>query len=160
MSWLFTSGGQIVGAPASASVLLMNIQGWFPLGLTGLTSLLSNGVSRVFSSTTVWKHQFFDSQPFSWFNTQLYMTTVKTIDLTIQTFVGKMIFLLFNTLSSFVIAFFPRSKQLLISWLQSLSTVILEPKKIICHCFHFYPSIRHEVMGPDSMILVFMNVEF
>ena len=63
MSWLFTSGGQSTGASASASVLPMNIQGWFPLGLTSLISLLSKGVSRVFSSITIWKHQFFSAQP-------------------------------------------------------------------------------------------------
>ena len=60
MSWLFPSGGQSIGA--SASVLLMKTQGWFPLGLTGLTSLQSKGLSRVFSSTTVWNHQFFSTQ--------------------------------------------------------------------------------------------------
>ena len=59
MRWLFTSGGQSIGISASASVLSMNIQGWFPLGLTGLISLLSKGLSRVFSSTAVQKHQFF-----------------------------------------------------------------------------------------------------
>ena len=64
MSQLFTSGGQSIGASASASVLPVNIQGWFPLGLTGLISLLSKGLSKVFSSTTIWKHQFFSSQPF------------------------------------------------------------------------------------------------
>ena len=62
-SQLFPSGVQSIGASASASVLLMNILGWFPLGLTGLTSLLSKGLSRVFSSTTVLKHQFFSAQP-------------------------------------------------------------------------------------------------
>ena len=60
------SGGQGIGASASALVLPMNIQGWFPLGLTGLVLLLSKGLSRVFSSTTVWKHQFFGAQPFLW----------------------------------------------------------------------------------------------
>ena len=228
----------------------MDIQGWFPLGLTGLTSLLSKGLSRVFSSTSLkasilWLSAFFMVQ-----HSQPHMITIKTIDLTIQTFVDKMIFLLFNTLSSFVIAFLPRSssvqfssviqswptfcdpmnrrmpglpvhhklleftqthahrvsdaiqpshplsspsppapnpsqhqglfqlvnalheaakvlelqlqhqssprsKHLLISWLQSLSPVILESKKIVYHCFHFYPSICHEVMGLDSMILIF-----
>ena len=59
ISRLFASGGQSIGASASASVLPMSIQSWFPLGLTGLISLLSKGLSRVFSSTTVWKHQFF-----------------------------------------------------------------------------------------------------
>ena len=62
VSWLFASGGPSIRA--LASVLLMNIQGWFPLGLTGWISLLSKGLSRVFSSTTVWKHQFFGAQPF------------------------------------------------------------------------------------------------
>ena len=61
MSWLFTSSGQSIGA-ASASVLPMTIQGWFPLGLTGFISLLSSGLPRVFSSATVQKHQFFSSQ--------------------------------------------------------------------------------------------------
>ena len=62
-SRLLTSSGQRIKALALASVLPMNIQGWFPLGLTGLISLLSNGLSHVFSSTTIWKHQFFHSQP-------------------------------------------------------------------------------------------------
>ena len=63
VSWLFTSGGQSIGALASASVLPINIQCWFPVGLTGLISLQFRGLSRVFSSTTVWKHQFFGAQP-------------------------------------------------------------------------------------------------
>ena len=62
MSWLFASGGQSIGASASASVLPRNIHGWSTLGLTGLISLQSKGLSRVFSNTTVWKHQFFSSQ--------------------------------------------------------------------------------------------------
>ena len=85
-----------------------------------------------------------------------YMTTRKTIALTRQTFVGKVISLLFNTLSRLVIAFLPRSKCLLISWLQSPSAVILEPKKIKSVTdFIVSPSICHEVMGLDAMILVF-----
>ena len=75
---------------SSASVLPMNIQGWFPLGWTGLISLQSEGLSRVFSNTTVWKHQFFSAQLSLWSNSQcLYMTTGKTKALTIQTFVSK-----------------------------------------------------------------------
>ena len=66
MSWLFTSGGQSIGVSASASVLPMTLQGWFPLGLTGLISWLSKGLSRVFSSTTARKHQFFGAQPSLW----------------------------------------------------------------------------------------------
>ena len=83
------------------------------------------------------------------------MTTGKTIALTRQNFVGKVMSLLFNTLSRFVIAFLPRSKRLLISWLHSPSAVTLEPKKIKSHTVSiFSPSICHEEMGPDAMILV------
>ena len=71
MSRLFTSGGQSIGALVSASVLPMNIQGWFPLELTGLISLLSKGLSRVFSSATIWKYQFFGAQPSLWSNSCL-----------------------------------------------------------------------------------------
>ena len=67
MSWLFASGGQSIEASASALVLPMNIQGWFPLGLTGLI-LMSKGLSRVFSSTTIWKHQFLSVQSSLWCN--------------------------------------------------------------------------------------------
>ena len=85
-----------------------------------------------------------------------YMTTGKTIALTRWTFVGKIIFLLFNMLSRLVITFLPRSKRLLISWLQSTSAVILEPKKIKSVTVSIVsPSICHEVMGLDAMILVF-----
>ena len=70
-SQLFSSGGQSIGAPASALVLPMNIQGWFPLGLTGLTSLLFKGLSRVFSSTTIWKRQFFGTQPSLWSSSRI-----------------------------------------------------------------------------------------
>ena len=68
---LFASGGQSIGASASASVLPMSIQGWFPLGLTGLISLLSNVLSRVFSNTTVWKYHFFGTQPSLWSNSYI-----------------------------------------------------------------------------------------
>ena len=72
ISQLFTSGGQNIRASASASVLPMNIQGWFLLGLTGLISLLFKGLSRVFSSTTIQKHQFFSAQPSLWFNSHIH----------------------------------------------------------------------------------------
>ena len=124
MSQLLASWGQIVGASASASVLPMNIQDWFPLGLMNLI-LLSKGLSRVFfqhhnSKASVLQHSAF-------FMIQLshpYMTTRKTVSLTVRTyshFVGKMMFLLLNMLSRFLVAFLPRSKCLLRSWLQSLS---------------------------------------
>ena len=85
-----------------------------------------------------------------------YMTTGKTIALTRQTFVGKVMSLLFNMLSRLVITFLPRSKCLLILWLQSPSAVILEPKKIKSETVStVFPSISHEVMGPGAMIFVF-----
>ena len=84
-----------------------------------------------------------------------YMTTGKTIALTRRTFVGKVMSLLFNMLSRLVITFLPRNKQLLISWLQSPSAVIWSPQNKVCHCFHCFPSICHEVMGLDAMIFVF-----
>ena len=72
MSWLFASGGQSIGASASASVLPMNIQDWFPLGLTDLISLLSKGISRLFFRTTTQKHQFFGTQLSSWSNSHIH----------------------------------------------------------------------------------------
>ena len=71
MSWFFASGGQSIGASASPSVLPMNIQGWFPLRLTGLISLLFKGLSRVLSSTTIQKHQFYGAQPSLWFHSHI-----------------------------------------------------------------------------------------
>ena len=88
------------------------------------------------------------------------MTTGKTIALTRGAFVGKVMSLLLNRLSRLVIIFLPRSKHLLISWLQSPSAVILEPPKIKSDTVSTVsPSISHEVMGPDAMILSFLNVE-
>ena len=85
-----------------------------------------------------------------------YITTEKTIALTRRIFVGKVMFLLFNMLSRLVITFLPRSKRLLISWVQSPSALILEPRKINSATVStVFPSISHEVMGPGAMILVF-----
>ena len=84
-----------------------------------------------------------------------YMTTGRTIVLTKWTFIGKLMSPLFNLLSRLIIAFLPRSKHLLISWLQSPSSVILEPKKKSLTVSILSPSICHEVLGPDAMILVF-----
>ena len=91
-----------------------------------------------------------------------YMTApIKPIALTIQTFVGKVMSLLFNMLSRFAIVFLPRSKRHLISWLQSLSTVILEPSKTKSVTLStFSPSICYEVMGPNAMIFVFWMLSF
>ena len=115
MSQFFTSGGQSIGASVSASVLPMNIQDWFPLGWTGWISLQSKGVSSLLqhhsSKASILRHLAF-------FIVQLshpYVTNRKTIALTRWTFVGKVMSLLFNMLSSLVMAFLPRSKRLLIS---------------------------------------------
>ena len=121
MSWLFASGGQRIGASSSASALPTNIQGWFPLGLTVLISFCPRDFLRVFSNTTVQKHQLLDTQP-SIKNVQLshpYMTAVKTIALIIWTIVSKAMSLLFNSMSSFFIAFLSKNKHHLISRLQS-----------------------------------------
>ena len=164
MSLLFASGGQSMGASASASVPPKNTQSWFPLGWTGWISLQSKGLSRVPSNTTLQRHQFFGAQPSLWFNSHintLLLVFGKTLILTIQTFVAKLMSLLFNMLSRFVIAFVPKGKHLLISWLQSLSSVILEPQKIKSVIVSIVsPSISHEVMGPDAMILVFWMLSF
>ena len=109
------------------------IPGLISFKWTGWISLQSKGLSRVFSNTTVQKHQFFGTQPSSLMDVQLshpYMTTGKSIALTRQNLVGKVMSLLLNMLFRLVITFLPRSKRLLISWLQSPSAVILEPQKI------------------------------
>ena len=131
---LFSSGGQSIGAIASA--IPMNIQGWFPLGLTAFISLQSKGFSRVFSlkASILWHSAFFMVQL-----SHPYMTTGKTTALTVWTFFSKVISLLFNMLSRFVIAFFPRSK-----WLNFMATVTVcsgfgAQEDKVCHCFHFSP---------------------
>ena len=101
VSQFFASGGQSIRAIASESVLPMNIQDWVPLRWTGLISLQSKGLSRVFSNTTVQKHQLFGAQL-----SHPYMTTGKTTALTRRTFVGKVMSLLFNMLSNFGQFFF------------------------------------------------------
>ena len=131
MNQLFTWGGQSIGVSASTSVLEMKIQDWFPLGWTGWICLQSKGLSSVFfksissKASSLWHSAFFTVQL-----SHPYMTTGKTIALTRQTFVDKVMSLMINMLSMLVITFLPRSKRLLISWLQSPSTMILEPPKL------------------------------
>ena len=161
MSQFFASGDQSIGVSASASVLPMHIQDWFPFRLTGLISLQSKGLTRVFFNTIVLKHQILWHSAF--FIVQLShpsMTTGKTIALTRWTFVGKVMSLLFNMLSRLTITFFPRSKHLLISWLQSPSTVILEPLKIVSHFFYYFPIYLAWSDGTRCYDLSFLNVEF
>ena len=137
---------QSIGVSGSASVLPMNIQDWLPLELTDWISLQSKGLTRVFSQHHSSKASILQCSAL--FIVQLlhpYMTTGKSIALTKQTFVGKVMSLVFNMLSRLVIACLPRSKHLLISWLQSPSAVTLEPKKLKSATVSTVsPSICHE----------------
>ena len=159
MSQLFTWGGQSTGISALASVLPKKSQDWSPSEWTGWISLQSKGLSRVFPSTTVQKHQFFCTQLSLVQLSHPYMTTGKTIALTRRTFVGKVMSLLFNMLSRLVITFLPRSKHLLISWLYSPCAVILEPPKIVCPCFHCFPIYLPWIDGTRCHDLSFLKVE-
>ena len=160
MSRLIESGGQSAEVWASASVPLRNIQAsfldWFPFGLIRLISLQSKGLSRVFSSITIQKHQLF-SALFFFFMVQLshpYMTTAKNHSFD-YTYLYQQSDISAFQYTEFVIAFLPRSKRLLFSWLQSSSAVILEPKKIKSITASTFPlSIRHQVMGLDAIFLV------
>ena len=124
-----TSGGQSIRASASALVLPMSIHDWFPLLWTGLMSLLSKWLSRVFSSTAIWKHKFFT----------LCLLHSPTLISVHEYWKDQNLDDLFNMLSRFVTAFLPKSKCLLISWLQS--AVILESKKIKSFTVYTFPSI-------------------
>ena len=127
MSQLFASSGQNIRASASASLLPMNIQGWFPLGLTGLISLLSSQESSPapqFESINSLMLSLIHGPTLTSVHDYWKTHSSDYIDL-----FGKVMSMLFNTLSRFVIAFLPRSKWLLISWLQSWSRGILDPRK-------------------------------
>ena len=141
MSQLFTSGGQSTGVSSSVSVLPVNIQDWFPLGwldLLAVQGTLKSLPQHHSSKASILRHSAFFIVQFS----HPYMTTGKTKALTRRTFVGKVMFCFFNMLSRLVITFLPRSKHLLISWLQSPSAVTLESKKMKsdgtrCHDLRF-----------------------
>ena len=129
--------------------------GWITLQSKRLSSLLQHHSSK---ASVLQLPAFFIVQL-----SHPYMTTGKTISLTRRTFVSKVMSLLFNMLSRLVVAFLPRSKCLLISWLQSPFAVILEPKKLKSVTVSpsiVTPSIYHEVMGPGAMILVFWTLSF
>ena len=141
--WLFASDDQTTGA--SSSVLPMSVKSWFPLLLTGLISLLSKGLSGVFLSTTIWRHHLFDILLLygpAFVHDHWDEHSLDYLDL-----VDRAMSLLFSTPSRFVIAFQWRRNHLLISWLQSSSAVVLEPKKReSVTTSTFSPSIWHEVM--------------
>ena len=126
MSQLFTSGDRSIGVSASTSVLTMNIPDWFPLGWTGWISLQSKGLSRVFSSTIVWKHQFFGAQFSLYSNSHIHTWPLEKPKLWLDRSLSAINVSAFNMLFRFVITFLPRYKCLLISWLQSPSAMILE----------------------------------
>ena len=159
MSWLFVSGGQNTGTSASASTLrwifrLVSFRfDWFDL-------LDVQGTQK---SSPAPQFERINSLALSHVIVQfshLYVTTRKTIALTIQTFVGKVTSLLFSTLSRFVIAFLLRSKYLLISWLQSPSAVIFEPQKIKCYCSHCFRIYLPWSDGTGCCYFPVLNVGF
>ena len=159
ISQFLTSGVQSIGVSPLSSVLLINIQDRSPLGWTGWISLHTKGLSWVFSNTTDQSI----SQCSAFFIVQLshpYMTTGKTIALTTQPFVRKVMSLLLNILSRVFITFLPRSKRILISWLQSPSAEILKPPKTkVWHCFHCFPIYFPWSDGTRWRDLRFLNVE-
>ena len=140
MSQFFTSGGQSIGVSASTSVLPMNIQDWFPLGWTGCSprdpqessptpqfkSINSLALNFLYGTKLTPIHDYWKNYSFDYY---------------IWAFVGKVMSLLFNILSRLVIAFLPRSKRLVISWLQSPSAVIVEPKKRSLSLFLLFPHL-------------------
>ena len=160
VSQFFSSGGQSIGVSASASVLPMNTQDWSPLGWTGWISLQSKGLARVFSNITVQKHQ---SSVLSF----LYSPTLTFIhdnwkDHSFDyTDLCRQCLCFFNMPSRLVIAFLPKSKHLLISWLQSPSTVIWEPNRNWKKpCFHCFLISLPWGDGTGCHDLSFLNVEF
>ena len=136
----------------------MNIPDWFPLGLTGWISLQSKGLYSLLQQHSSKESILQCSAFFMVLLSHPYTTTGKTIALTRQTFVDKVMSLLFNMLSTLVITFLPRSKHLFISWLQSPFAVILEPPKRKSATVS--PSMCHEVMGSDALMFVSWMLSF
>ena len=158
VSQLFASGGQRIGVSASVSVLGSNEHpGLISFRMDWLDLLVVQGTLKRLlqhhssKASMLWRSAFFTVQL-----PHPYLTTGKTIALTRWTYVGKVVSLLLNMLSKLVITFLPKSKHLLISWLQSPSAVILEPPKTKSDTVSTVsPSICHEVVGPDAMIFIF-----
>ena len=142
--WVSSShlGGQSIGT--APQVLPMNIQGWFPLGLTGLISLLCKGVSRVFSSTTVQRYQFFSTQPFLLSSSHPYMTIGKNIALTIQTFVGKVMSHFHQWALQFLLIFCHKSSSICIS-----EVIDISPSNLDSSVCFIQPSVSHDVLCID-----------
>ena len=161
MSQVFASGDQSIGASVAASVLPMNHQDWFLLGLTFDLLAVKGTLKRLFQhhsskASILWHSAFFMVQL-----SHPYLTTGKTIALTRQIFGGKVMSLLFNMLSRLVITFLPRSKRLLISWLQSPpASDFGAPQNKVWHCFHCFPLYFPWSDGIGCHDLSFLNVEF
>ena len=159
MNLLFASGGQSIGASASAPVLPMNIQGLFPLGLTGWFDLLAfQGTFKCLlqhhssKASILWQSAFFMVQL-----SHPYTTTRKIIALIMQTFDSKVIFLFFNTV--YVCHSFPSKKEASFNFMAAVTFHSDFQKKSVTTST-FSPSICHKVMGPDAMSLSLLNVEF
>ena len=154
MSQFFESGGQSIGVSASSISPSNEHPGLISFKMDWLDILAAQGTLKSLLQHHSSKASILQCSAF--FTVQLshpYMTTGKTTALTRWTLVGKVMSLLLNMLSRLVITFLPRSKRLLISWLQSPSAVILEPQNIKSDTVS--PSISHEVMGPDAMVFIF-----
>ena len=145
-------------------ILPMNIRSWLPLGLSVLMLLLSKKTLKNLLLHHSLKVSILQCSAFFMVQlSHLYVTNGKSIALTARTFVSKVMSLLFNTLSRFVIAFLPRRKHLLILWPQSPSILILQPKKIVCHRFHFFPFYllwRYETRCHDLSFFFFFFLTY
>ena len=159
MSLFFASGGQSIGISALTSVLPMNIQDWFPLGWTGLISMQPKGFSRVFCNTTVQKDQFFSAAFIILQLSHPYMATGKNIALTIQTFVDKVMSLIFNMLSRYS---FSSKEQISFNFMAAV-TICSDfgtQENRVCHCFLCFSTYLPWSDGTKCHDLHFLNVEF
>ena len=160
--WLFASGGYSIGASASASVLPVSIQGWFPLGLTGLISLQSKGLLVIFNSTAIWKHQFFGAQPSLWSISHICTWLLEKPLLWLYgpllakwCFCFSICYLGFSKFSYI-------SQSLLCNFMAAVTihSGFGAPQNKIWHCFHFFPFSFPWSDGTGSQDLSFLNVEF
>ena len=157
VSQFFASSGQSIGASASASVLPINIQGWFPVGWTGWISLQFKGLSRFFSSTTVQNHQSFHAQLSLRSNSHIHTSTGEIIALIKWTIVSKVMTLLFNMLSKVSHSF--SSKIFEFHGCRHHLQWFWSPRNKVCHCFHCFPICLPWSDGIRCRDLSFLNVE-
>ena len=161
MSQLFSSGGQSIGISASASVLSMNIQGWFPLELTSLISLKSKGLSRIFPSTTIQKHQFFSAQPSLWSYSHIHTWLLEKPYLWLDgPLLAKWCLCFLITVKVF--HSFPSKKQESFNFIAAVTvwSDFEAQENKLCHCFHFFPFYLPWNDGTSCHDLESLNVEF